>query len=102
MLPRAAKPWRPRSRGSAEAGSAEAAGQPGHRVDRIAATAYLEVEVRTGRGTGRADPADDLPTAYRLPDRYLDHRLVAVAGGQVAALVRAVRDAGVVAVPAGP
>src|SRR3954453_18792304 len=60
------------------------------------------MQVRAGGGAGRADPADDVAAAYLLPGGHEDLRLVAVAGGQVAALVLAVRDAGVVAVPARP
>src|SRR5207253_8337691 len=83
-------------------GSAQAGWQPADRVHRGAVQAYLEMEVRAGRGAGAAHPADQLAAAHLLPDADQDPRLVPVTGGQPLALVRAVVDAREVAVPAVP
>src|SRR5207248_8401107 len=46
--------------------SAEAGGQPVQRLHRYPVEAYLEVQVRTGRRTGRADASDELAAGHVL------------------------------------
>src|SRR5262249_4352903 len=69
------------------------------RVDRLAAQPRFVVQVRSGRASGRADLADDLPGPDGLADVNVDRRQVAVACRQSVAVID-VDHAAVAAAPA--
>src|SRR6266702_7207229 len=95
--------WRRFQRGPMVSdGSAQAGVEPVQRLYRRSVDPYLEVQVVAGGRAGGTDPADQVALAYLLPGVHQDDRLVAVARGQPLALVHAVVDAGVVAVPPAP
>src|SRR5689334_6787253 len=57
------------------------------RIDRVAVDARLVVQMRPGRASGGADPADDLPDADRLTDLDVDLRQMRVARGKAVAVI---------------
>src|SRR4051794_1316858 len=75
-------PWRARITVS---GIGEALPQRGQRVDRGAADAHLEVQVRPGRVPGHADEPELLPGRHDLPRTDVDLGEVRVHRGDAAA-----------------
>src|SRR5208282_172367 len=56
------------------------------RIDRFAVDAGLVMQVRPGRASGRAEPADGLPRLQGLAHLDLDFGQMAVAGRQAVAM----------------
>ena len=57
------------------------------RIDRVALDTRLIMQVRSGGAPGGADAADRLPDADILPNRDIELRQMAVAGGKTIAVI---------------
>src|ERR1044072_8844902 len=57
------------------------------RIDRVAVDARFVVQVRSGRASRRADLADDLSDADRLPDLDVDLRQMRIARREAVAVI---------------